>query len=260
MACAGLDLAWTGAGTMTTQSTQGYSVSGLPAHAVSRTLRVLPWPAPGSGRRRPPLAASSNHILLCSRKHPCACCLPDTLCTQLGDYLHEWTQGFRGLSECGAGPPSPGGYKHGRKLVYKPPPGAGAVFTGERPRLFPQQLWMEAECPGEHTVFVHGTHGRGQSGFLAWKERHTSTHSCWGPCVTEIAVRSAEKSSASQVALAVKNPLASAGDPRDAGWIPRWGRPPGGRKWKPTSVLLPGKSHGQRREADYVRSMGWQRA
>ena len=176
MACAGLDLAGAGAGN--SQSTQGHSVSGLQDHAVSRTPRILPWLAPGSGRRRPPLSASSNHILLGSHKHSCACCLPDTLCTQLGDYLHEWTQGFRGLSEWGVGPPSPGGYKHGRKLVYRPPPGAGAVFPGERLRLFPQQLWTEAECPGEHTVFVYGTHGRGRSGFLAWKERHTSTRSC----------------------------------------------------------------------------------
>ena len=71
-----------------------------------------------------------------------------------------------------------------------------------------------------------------------------------GPRVTEIAVRSAEKNRASQVALAVKNTLANAGDPRDAGLIPRWGRPPGGRKWQPTSVFLPGKSHGQRREVE----------
>lgn len=84
VACAGLDLAGAGAGN--SQSAQGRSVSGLQAHAVSRTLRVWPWPAPGSGRRRPPLSASSNHILLGSHKHPCACCLPDThaVCTAQG--------------------------------------------------------------------------------------------------------------------------------------------------------------------------------
>ena len=39
----------------------------------------------------------------------------------------------------------------------------------------------------------------------------------------------------SQVALVVKNPLASAGDTRDIGSIPGW------RAWQPTPVFLPGE-------------------
>ena len=93
-----------------------------------------------SGNKARPETKESNHILLGSHKHSCACCLPDTLCTQLGDYLHEWTQGFRGLCEWGVGPPSPGGYKHGRKLVYRPPPGAGQCFRGRDSGYFPNSF------------------------------------------------------------------------------------------------------------------------
>ena len=45
---------------------------------------------------------------------------------------------------------------------------------------------------------------------------------------------------ASQVALVVKNPPASAGEVRDLDLIP-WRR-----AWQPTPVSLPGESHGQR--------------
>ena len=41
----------------------------------------------------------------------------------------------------------------------------------------------------------------------------------------------------------VKNPPANAGD---AGSIPGLGRSPWRRKWQPTPVFLPGKSHGQK--------------
>ena len=47
----------------------------------------------------------------------------------------------------------------------------------------------------------------------------------------------------------VKNPPANAGDTRDAGSIPwkiSWRR-----KWQPTPVFLPGKSHGQRNLLGY---------
>ena len=44
--------------------------------------------------------------------------------------------------------------------------------------------------------------------------------------------------------LVVKNPLANAGDIIDRGSIP--GKIPRRRKWQPTPVFLPGKSHGQR--------------
>ena len=49
---------------------------------------------------------------------------------------------------------------------------------------------------------------------------------------------------ASQVAVVVKNPPASAEDIRNMGLIPGLGRPPGRRAWQPTPVFLPGESHG----------------
>ena len=45
----------------------------------------------------------------------------------------------------------------------------------------------------------------------------------------------------------VKNPLASVGDTGDASSIPKILR----RKWQPTPVFLPGKSHGQRSLVDH---------
>ena len=56
---------------------------------------------------------------------------------------------------------------------------------------------------------------------------------------------------ASQVALVVKNPPASAGDIRDVSLIPGWGRSLGGRTWQPNLVFLPGESHGQRSLVGY---------
>ena len=53
------------------------------------------------------------------------------------------------------------------------------------------------------------------------------------------------------VVLVMKNPPANAGDTRDAGSIPELERAPGRRKWQPTPVFLPGKSHGQRSLAAY---------
>ena len=50
---------------------------------------------------------------------------------------------------------------------------------------------------------------------------------------------------ASQVALAVKKPPASAGDRRDVVSISLW-EDPWRRKWLPTPVFLPGEFHGQR--------------
>ena len=48
----------------------------------------------------------------------------------------------------------------------------------------------------------------------------------------------------------VKNPPANAGDVRDKGLI--WVRKiPWRRKWQPTSVFLPGESHGQRSLVGY---------
>ena len=48
-----------------------------------------------------------------------------------------------------------------------------------------------------------------------------------------------------------KNLPANAGDARDAGLIPGLGRFPWSRKWQPTPIFLPGKSHGQRSLVGY---------
>ena len=52
----------------------------------------------------------------------------------------------------------------------------------------------------------------------------------------------------------VKNSPANAGD---AGLIPGSGKIPWRRKWQPTPVFLPGKSHGQRSWLDGPQSMGF---
>ena len=52
-------------------------------------------------------------------------------------------------------------------------------------------------------------------------------------------------SSASHMALVVKNPPANAGNTRDVGSIPGSGTP-WRRTWQPTLVFLPGESHEQR--------------
>ena len=54
----------------------------------------------------------------------------------------------------------------------------------------------------------------------------------------------------------VKASAYNAGDP---GSIPGLGRAPWRRKWQPTPVFLPGKSHGQTEEPDVLQSMGLQR-
>ena len=55
----------------------------------------------------------------------------------------------------------------------------------------------------------------------------------------------------SQVMLMVKNPPINAGDIRNAGLIPGWGRFPVGGCGYPAPVLLPGESHGQRTLVGY---------
>ena len=54
------------------------------------------------------------------------------------------------------------------------------------------------------------------------------------------------KCRASQVALVIKNPSASAGDGRDAGLGPGLGRSPGAGTGNPFQCFLPGKCRGQR--------------
>ena len=51
---------------------------------------------------------------------------------------------------------------------------------------------------------------------------------------------------ASQGVLVVKNPPTSAGDIKRCGFSSLVGKIPWRRKWHPTPVFLPGKSHGQR--------------
>ena len=50
---------------------------------------------------------------------------------------------------------------------------------------------------------------------------------------------------ASQVTLVLKNPPANAEDIRDTVFHPGVRKIPRRRAWKPTSVFLPGESHGQ---------------
>ena len=56
---------------------------------------------------------------------------------------------------------------------------------------------------------------------------------------------------ASKLALVVKNSPASAGDARDVGLDPWVGKISWRRAWHPTSVFLPGESHGQRSLGGY---------
>ena len=46
---------------------------------------------------------------------------------------------------------------------------------------------------------------------------------------------------ASQMVLVVRNPPANAGDERDSGWIPRFGKIPWTKAWQSTLVFLPGE-------------------
>ena len=63
---------------------------------------------------------------------------------------------------------------------------------------------------------------------------------------------------ASQEALVVKNPPASAGDVRDRSSIPGSGRFLGGRHGNPLQYSLPGESHGKV-EPGGLQSIGLQR-
>ena len=49
----------------------------------------------------------------------------------------------------------------------------------------------------------------------------------------------------------IKNPLTNAGHAKDVDSIPASGRFPQRRKWQPTPVFFPGKSHGQRSLVGY---------
>ena len=56
---------------------------------------------------------------------------------------------------------------------------------------------------------------------------------------------------ASQVATVLKDLPVDAGNARDVGFYPWVGKIPWRRKWQPTPVFLPGKSHCQRSLAGY---------
>ena len=57
---------------------------------------------------------------------------------------------------------------------------------------------------------------------------------------------------ASQVVLVVKNPPTNAGDIKRRGFDPWIRKIPWKKAWQPTSVFLPGESHGQRSLAGYI--------
>ena len=57
--------------------------------------------------------------------------------------------------------------------------------------------------------------------------------------------------------LVVKNPSADAGDLRRL-FDPWVGKIPWRRTWQPTSVFLPGGSHGRRRLEGNIQSIAWQ--
>ena len=55
----------------------------------------------------------------------------------------------------------------------------------------------------------------------------------------------------SQAVLVVQNPPADARDVRDRGFDPWVGKMPWRREWQPTTVFVPGESHGQRSLVGY---------
>ena len=63
---------------------------------------------------------------------------------------------------------------------------------------------------------------------------------------------------ASLVVLAVRNSPANAGRHKRCRFNPWVGKIPWRRRWQPTPVFLPGKSHGQREESGGLQSMGSQ--
>lgn len=67
--------------------------------------------------------------------------------------------GFRGLGESGAGPRSLGGYKHGG-IVYRSPPGAGAVFMGRGTSYLPGGFGCKlSSCKDTQCLCVRPTVG-----------------------------------------------------------------------------------------------------
>ena len=60
-----------------------------------------------------------------------------------------------------------------------------------------------------------------------------------------------------KMALVVKNLPANAGDVRDWGFDPWVGKMPWRRKWKPTSVFLPGKSPWTEEPGRSIGSQSW---
>ena len=71
------------------------------------------------------------------------------------------------------------------------------------------------------------------------------TQNCWQNSATRVKLYTLLIST-SQVAPAVKNPPANAGDIKRHGFGPWVRKIPWRRKWLPTPVFLPGESHGQR--------------
>ena len=106
-------------------------------------------------------------------------------------------------------------------------------------RLGPQQL--ESHLPWLLQPQFNGT-------LKTWMHFiQTTTYVALGELLTV----SYSRPQASQVVPVVKNWPANAGDVRYAGLIPGSGKIPWSRKWQPTPVFLPGKSHAQRSLAGY---------
>ena len=116
-----------------------------------------------------------------------------------------------GSSQSGAGQPGPG--KHITKGIMALPKGRGGTLGRSRVKNVAMDGLPESAYPARHQA-------AGEKGLGLLTDK--------GVCV-----RNWAQSRASQVALVVKDPPASAGDIRDMGSIPGSGRSPGGGRGNP---------------------------
>ena len=84
-------------------------------------------------------------------------------------------------------------------------------------------------------IFVHSSHIPSLFILLPY---------CWSDIIYSLILKNQIRLWAPQVVLVVKNPPANAGDIRNAGSVPGWGKIPWRRAWQPTPVFLPGESPG----------------
>jgi len=94
-----------------------------------------------------------------------------------------------------------------------------------------------------------------------WKIHHRGwrTSRDWLHQYTRVGLGVLTFGRASHMTIVVKNPPDNTGDVRDTSSIPRSGKIPWRRAWKPTPVFLPGESHRQRSLAGYsvTKSRTW---